>query len=565
MASVSHNPGVDNLRQFSFPLPHFRLHLARSPLSHVPEALVVPLSAAIALSIAADAGATSVPPARTANPASPTKAPIDIETRWLSNGLRVVTIAGPWPEDDVSIRLVVRGGVLTSCRKAERYCAHFVEHLVFNRTGTDSDVYAMVESRGGETYACVTLDHGRHDFDTDAARASAVLDAVLTEWDRKSFAENDVERERRRIVHELGSEEYGPPLSNLARSISPTSRLAYSQSVEKFIVAEVANERVLRGVFDERFVGGRLTLIVASHPRTIAALGPALEAFSRVPEGRGRPEPALGNLVWLSGDLRTRDDTVAGRLIGIRFFDPGLISSHVRSLIRLGIWDFVRDALKEKDCGADRVGFEDCFTPGEEVWAFVLDAEGCNEDERPLMYRAFEESLEHLASPASHAWRQRLLERRAAEYGLIADNPSAVADAVASTMSATAQDSPAPEWSDYATPLDPKCFAEGLREIRERAVVFRAFRRESPPGPVLAESSWETSDFDPSIENLVLFDTGNDGLWSAVTFVAVLMTVSAAIAVAAAQLAAGARASAVRLRRRANHADPAGKRGDHDA
>jgi hypothetical protein len=256
----------------------------------------------------------------------------------------------------------------------------------------------------------------------------------------------------------------------LGTDIRPHGALSYSRELERAFV-DTVSAVTLRRIFDERYVAGRLTLVVAGNASTLSTLKGEIEEFARIPAGARRPD--LGDLSWLTGDVRTVASRVGGRHVGYRFPNPGDVSARMRYLICSAVSKRSVEVFIADRSDAVEPDVSVCQTPEEEVWVFDVEGTADLSCGAPAAYQTFEVCLEYLASPEAIEWWRKLIEKDTREYELLDDRPDTVAEQVVWSLVGSAQDSAAPPWAELAGPIDPLEAVEDARRLRERAVVFR--------------------------------------------------------------------------------------------
>ena len=483
----------------------------------------------------------SAAPSREATP-NPQAAPgdhqqegeaITVHTRWLPNGVRVVTVTGPWPGEMVSIRLLIDGGLATA-KAPEKYSVHFLEHLVFQYRKNDQHAFKTAGEGGGCSRAYVSLAHQMHEHDVAVAQARVILRGMVSEWERAAFDVVHVETERRRLKHELGSSGYHPFLIALANDLQPLGMLTYSNAAERAFV-DTVSAVTLRRLFNERYVAGRLTLVVAANAHTLSTLEDEIASFARIPAGAGDTDS--GDLSWLSGDVRTAAPFGGTGHVGFRFRNPTDVSSRIRDLIGGAVAERCAEVFAENACEAVDPDVEDHRTPKEEVWVYAVNNTACMVDDEPAAYRIFEESLEYLATPAALEWWRKAIEKDTKENDLLDDRSDTVADMVVWAFIGSAQETAAPSWGDCAGPIDPDEIVQAAKRLRESAVVFRVYRDKRRydlkyADDALTSSGGESGASKDLLADFLALETGRDPAWPAVTFFSVVMTASAAFGLA---------------------------------
>ena len=455
----------------------FRLHLTDTPLPCPRRAPGLTLfAAALAATLFAALPGPEAGPAQAAmlRTGSKVNDEIDVNTRWLSNGVRIVTVTGPWPGDIVSIRLLVAGGYATATGTS-KYAFHFLEHLAFEETEDVGDPYAEGAEGDASSSAYVTLDHEQHMYDADVPGAKAFLEGVVSEWTATSFDGARVERERGRLDREQGTRGYAAPLTELGGDLQPSGALSYSEETE-LAFADTVSAVTLRRVFNERYAAGRLTLVVAAKASSLSKLRYEIEKFGRIPAGEGSPDP--GDLSWLSGDIRTIAGGVGDKAVGFRIRDPEAVPARVRYLIWSGIIERSSEVFAARGYGAIEPDVCICQTPREEIWVFSVERTSFFRDGEPAAYAVFEESLQFLASRAALGWWADAIERESRDYDFVGDRPQTVADEVVWNLCGSSQKTAAPSWTECAGRIDPVTAVAYSRRVRERAVAFRVFRDE---------------------------------------------------------------------------------------
>lgn len=455
---------------------------------------------------------------------------IEINTRWLLNGLRVVAITGPWRKDFVSIRLIINGGFATSSSE-DKYGFHFVEHLVFKEADNISDVYSTEGGLRGESYAYIELDHEIHGYDIESSQAESVLNGIVSEWDKNTFEKRDVEKERSRIVHEHGSNNYGSCLISVGHDLQPHGALSYTNEKELAFV-DTVSAGTLRRIFDERYTAGNMTLAIAGNAGTVSMLDNAIDRFAGIPGGTGMLKPDLGDLSWLSGDVQTAAFRVGNHCMGFRFTDTENVPVRVQTGIRQAMVKRISEVLDESYCETHWVEsrLEMCQTSEEIVWAFG-DARPCFWiDDEPGSYQIIEESLEYLASPDAMVWWKEFLKNDNEEWRLHADRPEPVIRRVVGDLAGSAQDVAAPSWEEYVYKSDPLKYIDGARLLEENAIVFRIYRDKTR---VDLSYSLMFDDSEISLSDFILLETGDDPVWSAVSLCTVFITFIATLLVVA--------------------------------
>jgi hypothetical protein len=469
---------------------------------------------------------------------------IAVHTRWLPNDLRVVTITGPWQTEMVSIRLLVAGGIATA-REPEKYAIHFLEHLVFSERQQGRDPYTTEGEGGGRAFAYIGLDYQLHEFDVAVPEAQTILDEIVAEWDRTSFDETQFEIERLRVQHELGAGEEGSCLTDLANDLRPRSTLVYSDTAERAFV-DTVSARTLRRIFNERYVSGRMTLVVAGNARVLSALNAKMEEFARIPSGAGDNAPDWGDLSWLSGDVRTTAWEYWDQSLGFRFPNPEELTARTRYLICFAIAAWSKETLEEDECDAGDLTPEVCRTPKEELWVYPVKKDACSMDSEPTAYEIVEESLTALTLPAALEWWRTFIEKDTKENERIDDRPDGVADMLVFALIGSSQNVSAPSWAESAGPVDPLVVLHGAQQLRDRAVVFRVCKDErrsriEDSYATQVESGASDASSRDLLADFVSLEGGDQPAWSMVTFLSVVITASAGIGLGLARVARKAR------------------------
>ncbi len=451
-----------------------------------------------------------------------------------------MTIIGSWQTEMVSIRLLVAGGIATA-PEPEKYAIHFLEHLAFNERQQGHDPYTTEGEGGGWSNAFVSLDHQRHEYDVAVPEALEILGEIVAEWDRNTFDKDQVEIERRRVQHELGAREHGSCLTDLATDLRPRSIPTYTTSAERAFV-DTVSARTLRRIFNERYVSGRLTLVVAGNARVLSTLNDGIEKFARIPSGKAEIVPDWGDLSWLSGDVRTTAWRIWDRRLGFRFSDPGELTARVRYLIRAGIAQWSEETFEDDECDAGGPVPEVYRTPKEELWVYPVEKNACSVDGEPVAYQVVEESLTALTLPAALDWWRTYIEKETKENQLLDDRSDTVAGMLTRALIGSSQNTAAPSWSECAGPVDPLVILHGAQQLRDRAVVFRVYedkRRsdlKNPYGPSADSALANESSSDP-LGDFMFLEAGDDPVWLAATFFSVVMTASAGLGLALAGVA----------------------------
>jgi len=406
--------------------------------------------------------------------------------------------------------------------------------LVFRGGQPDRGPCTTEGENGGATEAYVSLDHQMHEFDVALPRAQTFLGEIVAEWDREAFDKAHVEIERRRVKHELGFEMEGSALIDLANDLQPSGTLAYWYEDEAAFVDTVSTG-TLRRLFDERYVAGRLTLVVAANAATLSTLRDEITSFARIPAGAVDAEWA--DLSWLSGDVRTAAALEYTNYVGFRFRDPWEVPSRIRYLVFFGVAERSSEVFVENRCDAIDPDVEFHHTPMEEVWVYTVENAACSTNGEPAGYRIFEENLAYLGTPASLEWWRQYIEKDVKQYTLFDDRSDMVADEVVCSLIGIAQTTAAPSWAECAGPVDPLRLIEAAAWLGERSVAFRVYQDERRYDLWYAEDDpasvgGEGGSSRDLVSDFLHLETGPKPAWSLVTFFSVVMTASAGLGLA---------------------------------
>ncbi len=390
---------------------------------------------------------------------------LDIQTTWLPNRLRLVTIRGPWESDLVSIRVIVRGGLRTLPTE-ERYAAHFLEHLVFTHGPGIDNLLVETQRRGEWLWATVDGNQELHEFDVTRDQAPRILDCVLGEWARAEFDEADVERERSRIRHERASGAQGHTFapSFTALGIDPLGSWGYSHEAEEAYVDTVTSA-TLRSVFRKRYRPANITLLVVGNTHVLEALRDRLIAFGGLPGESDRTEQHEPAPFILKGRLATGSLSAAGAT-GL-LFPTGTTPSFIRAHVLDALASRADDALSSEDCTEAPIEVEACVNGDQELWLLKPSAG----------HESFSDTIKtqlgYLASTESRDWWDRRIQDLIKGRQLALDRQDYIADLLTRYLARTHQDEAAPSWNDLTSTRSAELFISASRAIRSSADTFQ--------------------------------------------------------------------------------------------
>ena len=434
---------------------------------------------------------------------------LEIETSWFPNGLRLVTVTGPWETDLVSIRVMVSGGLRT-LPPEQRYAAHLLEHLVFSRGPGIEDLLIAVDRRGESLWATVDANRELREYDVDAEYAPRVFDCLLGEWTRSDFDPADFARERSRVLHEdeTGSGEcaFVVPYTTLGQD--PLGPLAFSANTEIAYVDTVSST-TLRAVFRKRYSQDNVTLLIAANRGVLEKLRGEIEAFGRLPIDPKPPVAAAFDRHMPKGRLNTGAISAAGS-VGLVF--P---VETAPAFTRLQVLDALVDRVVGADsCGSLSVSSEACVTSGREVW--LLQPNSFDESFSDTLIS----TLARLGSPDSENWWRQRVSALAEQRRNIRDRQDYAADALMRYLQRSAHAEAAPTWNELTGTDSARELAKASRAIRASVESFQLQLDKKRMD--LGESSDESADLAATILEL---DSG--GPWWMVSVFAWLLVLIA--------------------------------------
>ena len=216
------------------------------------------------------------------------------QTCTLPNGLRVVALPMPWRQT-LSLSVFIRSGSLHEPRRWAGI-SHVVEHMAFKGTPTRScqAINLAAERLGAELNAHTDKDHTAYHVDGLASDLPLFVELLADLILHPSVPEDELERERQVILHELIEVEEDP----VTMAFQAFDRACYGamHPVARPVIGQRATiERLTRADLLEylrtQYVASEV-VVAAAGPLDLDTLAPLVQAhFGAMPAGTPRPMP----------------------------------------------------------------------------------------------------------------------------------------------------------------------------------------------------------------------------------------------------------------------------------
>jgi len=218
----------------------------------------------------------------------------------LANGVRVVVLAMPGI-GSASVSVFVRTG---SAHESARLngISHVVEHMAFKGTRTRDcqRINLDAERLGAEVNAHTDKDHTAYHMRGLAAHAPRFVRMLGDIVRESTFPEEELERERRVILHEVADDEDDP--LTIAFQLFDRASFGTHPAAQPVIGRRANIERFTRddllGYVQRQYSGANVVVGVAGDVDAAALLAAAEAAFAGLPAGQ---ENALTEPAWVGG------------------------------------------------------------------------------------------------------------------------------------------------------------------------------------------------------------------------------------------------------------------------
>ena len=218
----------------------------------------------------------------------------------LANGVRVVVLAMPGI-GSASVSVFVRTG---SAHEAVRLngISHVVEHMAFKGTRTRDcqRINLDAERLGAEVNAHTDKDHTAYHMRGLAAHAPRFIRMLGDIVRESTFPEEELERERRVILHEVADDEDDP--LTIAFQLFDRASFGTHPAGQPVIGRRANIERFTRddllGYVQRQYSGANMVVGVAGDVDAAAVLAATEAAFGGLPAGA---ENALTEPAWVGG------------------------------------------------------------------------------------------------------------------------------------------------------------------------------------------------------------------------------------------------------------------------